>query len=271
MDKLFVGSIESDGVKIHYSRTSQDFPSVIMLHGLTDSGLCFSHLAYALFRLYDVVLPDARGHGLSDAPGRGYDVAQFAKDVKALASALGLQKPVVIGHSMGAATAARLAADFPESLSGVVLIDPPWFSEDLCTEERYEISRKTHIENIQNYHRMTMQELDAHIRKEHPNWHEDEYLNWCKSKQQVKEEVIPIIRSIVEGWKETADRIHCPTLLMTGNPNLGAIVSAETSAELAAKHLDWTIINFPNAGHSIQRDSFEDCKNSILDFLKKVY
>ncbi len=271
MDKLFVGSIESDGVKIHYSRTSQDFPSVIMLHGLTDSGLCFSHLAYALFRLYDVVLPDARGHGLSDAPGRGYDVAQFAKDVKALASALGLQKPVVIGHSMGAATAARFAADFPESLSGVVLIDPPWFSEDLCTEERYEISSKTHIENIQNYHRMTMQELDAHIRKEHPNWHEDEYLNWCKSKQQVKEEVIPIIRSIVEGWKETADRIHCPTLLMTGNPILGAIVSAETSSELAAKHLYWTIINFQNAGHSIQRDSFEDCKNSILDFLKKVY
>jgi len=271
MEKLFIGSISSDGVKIHYSRTSQNFPPVILLHGLTDNGLCFNRLAFSLYQFYDVILPDARGHGVSEAPGTGYDVAQFARDLQALVSVLDLHKPMVIGHSMGAATAARFAADYPESLSGVVLIDPPWFSGDLYSEEHYELSRKTHIEDIRNFHQMTLQELDVHIRKEHPNWDEDEFLQWCKSKQQVKEEVIPIIRSIVDGWEKTADRIQCPTLLLTGNPTLGSIVTPETSAAIAAKHREWTIVNFPDAGHSIQRDSYEECKRTILDFLRKVY
>jgi len=271
MDKIYFGSINSGDGKIHYSRTSDGLPPVIMLHGLTDNGLCLSRLAFAIYKSYDVFLPDARGHGLSDAPGRGYDVRCFAKDVKALITSLGLNKPVVVGHSMGAATAARLAVDSPEYISGIVLIDPPWFDEAYLDQVNYDQRKTGYEENIRKYHSMTLAELEQYIREEHPNWHEDEFLNWSKSKLQVKAEVIPIIRSIVEDWQLTAEKIQCPTLLLTGNPEKGAIITGKTIEKLKKQHSTWKILTFPESGHNIHREAFDPCKRAILDFLSEVY
>lgn len=271
MDKIFFGSINSGDVKIHYSRTSNELPPVVMLHGLTDNGLCLSRLAYAIYKSYDVFLPDARGHGLSDAPGRGYDVMSFAGDVKELIGSLELKKPAVIGHSMGAATTARLAADFPELIRGIVLIDPPWFDEAYLDQVNYDQRKTGYEESIRKDHSMTLPELEQRVREEHPNWHEDELLNWSKSKLQVKEEVVPIIRSIVEDWQLTAERIQCPTLLLTGNPEKGAIITGKTIEKLKKMHNTWKILTFPESGHNIHRDAFDPCKKAILDFLRDIH
>ncbi|PJF47663.1 MAG: alpha/beta hydrolase [Chloroflexi bacterium] len=57
-----------------------------------------------------MVAPDARGHGLSNAPERGYAAADHAADVAALIRALELNRPIVMGHSMGGAVATPVAA-----------------------------------------------------------------------------------------------------------------------------------------------------------------
>ena len=51
---------------------------------------------------YDVIMPDARGHGRSDAPEEGYGDAFFAADLAAVIQGLGLDHPPILGHSMGA-------------------------------------------------------------------------------------------------------------------------------------------------------------------------
>ncbi|MDR3614373.1 MAG: alpha/beta fold hydrolase [Candidatus Obscuribacterales bacterium] len=62
---------KSNGIDIHYLRTGGAKPPLVLLHGLTGSGACWSPLAHALEAQWDVVMPDARGHGNSSTPLSG--------------------------------------------------------------------------------------------------------------------------------------------------------------------------------------------------------
>ena len=129
MSDWFSDDVTANGLRIHYSRTGGDRPPLVLSHGATDSGLCWTRVARDLASDY-VILPDARGHGLSDAPDSGYSSADRAADLAGFIDALGLQRPAVGGHSMGAATTLRFIADHPEVASCAVLEDPPfWLGE----------------------------------------------------------------------------------------------------------------------------------------------
>jgi pimeloyl-ACP methyl ester carboxylesterase len=87
---------------------------------------------------------DLRGHGQSDKPTQAYTVAGQADDVAWVIRQLGLERPVVIGHSMGGAIALQLEADHPGTARALVLIDPApvtdnraGFSQVLASFERH--------------------------------------------------------------------------------------------------------------------------------------
>jgi len=63
---------------------------------------------------YDVIMVDARGHGRSDGPEQGYGSAEHAGDLASVITGLGLHRPAVLGHSMGAATTLVLAGTYPD-------------------------------------------------------------------------------------------------------------------------------------------------------------
>ena len=97
-------------------------PPVVILHGLFGAGRNWTHVAEALAANYRVYLPDARNHGASPwAESMSY--AEMAGDVLALIEAEQLQRPFVIGHSMGGKTAMALALGHPQALGGVAVID----------------------------------------------------------------------------------------------------------------------------------------------------
>jgi N-formylmaleamate deformylase len=122
------GVCETNGIKIHYLRTGGSKPALVSLHGLTGSGACWSPLARALEREYDVVMPDARGHGKSSTPLNSYRYKDHASDVVGLIQGLGLAAPVLLGHSMGGMTAAMVASELATAIRGVILADPTFLS-----------------------------------------------------------------------------------------------------------------------------------------------
>ena len=97
--------------------------SAVLLHGLASNArfwdLAVPHLTDDL----RLVALDERGHGLSAKPDDGYDFPSVAGDVAAFIGKLGLERPLLIGHSWGGNVALQVAADHPELVGGVVSID----------------------------------------------------------------------------------------------------------------------------------------------------
>ena len=114
------GDVIANGIRIRYTRTGGDKLPLVLSHGFSDNGLCWTRLVKVLERDYDIIMVDARGHGLSEAPEGGHDADTRAADLAGVVTALGLGKAALMGHSMGASTVAATAANHPQ----VVRRDP---------------------------------------------------------------------------------------------------------------------------------------------------
>jgi pimeloyl-ACP methyl ester carboxylesterase len=131
--------VETNGLRLHYTRTGGDKPPIVLTHGVTDAGPCWMPVAETLAAEYDAIMVDARGHGRSDAPEGGYGPAEQADDLAGVITALALERPAVLGHSMGAATALVLAGVCSDLPGAILLEDPPawwtgWFDTPAARE-----------------------------------------------------------------------------------------------------------------------------------------
>ena len=95
---------------------------VVILHGLFGAGRNWLRIAQALGATHRVYLPDARNHGASPR-GQTMSYSEMALDVLGLIEREQLDRPLVIGHSMGGKTAMTLALEHPQAISGVAVID----------------------------------------------------------------------------------------------------------------------------------------------------
>lgn len=115
-----------DGDRVRYRVDGpDDAPTLIMLHGFTDSLHGWDRLAAALDNEFHIIRPDLPGHGLSGANSSGdYSNDALVKFVGAFIDETTESPPILIGNSLGGLAAWRLAADDPDAIVGLVLIAP---------------------------------------------------------------------------------------------------------------------------------------------------
>jgi pimeloyl-ACP methyl ester carboxylesterase len=116
--------IDSGGVTIHVEVTGEGRP-VLLLHGFPDSGACWRHQVPALVDAgFQVIVPDLRGFGASDAPDgvELYSILHAVGDLVAVLDHLGVDRPHVVGHDFGAATAWAMAAFLPDRVDHLVAL-----------------------------------------------------------------------------------------------------------------------------------------------------
>ena len=111
--QLASGFISPNDIRLHITRTGGDGFPLVAIHGRTGNGLLWARTARLLVPYFGVIMPDLRGHGLSDAPADGYDHTTMADDILGVMDALGIERAVLMGGSMGAALATRIAAEHP--------------------------------------------------------------------------------------------------------------------------------------------------------------
>ena len=112
-----------DGVRLYYEEAGSG-PPMIFVHGWTCDRSHFAPQVAHFSATHRCIAVDLRGHGASDKPEQEYTIRGFADDVAWLCGELGLVKPVVVGHSMGGATALALAAARPDLPRAIVMLDP---------------------------------------------------------------------------------------------------------------------------------------------------
>lgn len=265
---LFRGHINSNGTEIAYYRTGGELPPVVLVHGLTDSGMCWSGLVADLALSYDTVFLDNRGHGYTGLAADGtYTVEAMREDVRNLIETLELDRPTLIGHSMGGAVSSSFAAAYPELIRGVILVDPPWIAEALLTPERFREGYEGFYSDLTQFKALTYDALITVGKERNPNWVEEDYRAWAKAKQMATFEVLDIIPDLFAGWRANAERITIPAMLMTGNPDLGAIVTPEIASQVCDGKPNWTLFYSPIAKHGVTRDDREGSTRAIKRFL----
>ncbi|NUS72103.1 MAG: alpha/beta hydrolase [Corynebacteriales bacterium] len=116
-------TVHHDGVTIPVSRGGQGLP-LVLCPGLASTQADLQELAALLRRDYDVVTFDLRGHGLA-SPADTYSFKAFFSDLAAVVAHMGHlpSAPILVGYSLGADLAVHYAAEHPDSVAGLVLID----------------------------------------------------------------------------------------------------------------------------------------------------
>ena len=259
--------IESNNIRLHYTRTSGDKPALVLLHGFSDDGLCWSPIAEALSSTHDVIMLDARGHGRSDGPASGYTHDQHAADVAGLSAGLGLSKPIVMGHSMGAVTTLALAALHPDLPGAILLEDPPpfWAPPSVLADQA---QRRKGMGNwIIDLKRKTRDEMLADNRAMNPNWPEAERGSWADAKLRMSFNVLNGFGEAGLDLRALVPRIACPALLITSDPAHGGITNAEQANDLQTLVPQLQVAHIAGAGHNIRRDQPAQFLQEVRGFL----
>jgi pimeloyl-ACP methyl ester carboxylesterase len=116
--------IIANGVNLHYITVGMG-PDVVMLHGfLGNLAVWHLYMAPILRREHRVTTYDLRGHGYSDVTPTGYTAADMVEDLRCFLDEMGIERPILVGHSFGADIAMYFSLRYPERVAKLVALEP---------------------------------------------------------------------------------------------------------------------------------------------------
>jgi pimeloyl-ACP methyl ester carboxylesterase len=263
MTSWMSGVCEANNIKIHYLRTGGCKPPLVLLHGLTGSGACWIPLARALEGEYDVVMPDARGHGNSSTPLNAYRYEDHAGDVIGLIEGLGLVAPVLLGHSMGGMTAAVIASQTGLAIRGVIMADPTFLSSQR--------QREVHESDVAAQHGRLLSsnqgDVLAQLRARHPHRSSELIELLAEARLQTGINAFDVLTPPNPDYHRLVSTIYVPMLLVIGD---NGVVSLETARELQNLNPRLRVEQIQNVGHGIPYDQPNCFEAVVRSFLRSV-
>lgn len=249
-------------VELQYYRAGEGEP-IVFAHGFLDTGRRWIPLADELAEDYEVVAYDARGHGQSDAPETGYHLTDRIADLRGLIGGLTLDNPVLVGHSLGAATVGWMAARQPDLPRGVVLIDPDCL-HSLPTEsadDLFEQSRSYVAERFDQSVEELIEESYEEVEPTHARRLATGHLECDLAIAELAREGYPA------PLRDAFQDITAPTLVLRSDT---AVEERVADLNAAASLESGRLVHIPNAGHYVFRDAFESAYSELQTFLRRL-
>jgi len=272
------GWIISDGLRLHYVEWGPlSAPTIVALHGLRSFAYTWEPVALPLADRFRIVALDQRGRGQSDwDPQQRYYAPEYVRDLEALVEHLGLQRFVILGHSMGGANAFVYASKHADRLAGLVIEDMgPGASAGSAGADRI---RRELLATPGTF--ASWEEAAAFWRRQRPNISEgavqarvqhsmtqvgDGRLVWrhdANGIAQARLNATP--QQLVELWPHV-EAVNVPTLLLRGAQS--DFLSAEAAAEMARRNPRIVCHTVPAASHYVHDDNLEGFESALHAFL----
>jgi N-formylmaleamate deformylase len=237
-------------------------PTLLILPGITCPAATWEFVAEPLARDVPVVMWDARGRGLSDNPVEGFSMEDYASDVRLVLDELGLRRPAILGHSMGARIAAYFAARHPDRVGPLILADPPMMGPD----RPYTTPISAYVEEI---HRAQSGALSLdELRDAWPSWDEErildrhEWLRTCDA-HAVSESYASLgADDLLASWR----RLAAPLLLVRGGDS--PALTAADAAALRRANRAAELASVPGTGHMIPFEDLDGFLRVVRRFLR---
>jgi pimeloyl-ACP methyl ester carboxylesterase len=260
-------SVRNNGIRIHYWRTGgEGKPVIIMAHGITDYGLNWASLAAKFESDYDIIMYDARGHGFSEKHEGPYSLDAHVEDLMGLIKKLEIDKPILVGHSMGCSTVASVGANYPDLPAAIIMEDPvfpdalEYLTEDIVPDWKAMVEADK---------AMGKQKLMKVARTErHPGLSDFVYDHWAESKLLVTPNVIDIIRG--EGFGDPIKiypKIIAPTLILKADADKD---SRQGHLKVAGLLPNGKLIHIDGASHLVRMDKPAETERQIRIFLDSL-
>jgi N-formylmaleamate deformylase len=258
--------------RIHYYRRPGRGKRLLLIHGVSDDGSCWIPFLPSLPRDWDVLMPDLRGHGLSDAPdpegpGGAWTAAFLAGEITELCEKTSFSSPLIAGSSFGGSIALLIAALHPELPTAVFLEDPVpfWNAPDpLPPDAGTGLSAW-----LGSLKRKTGSDLLKEAESNDPPWKKAEFGPWIDSKHRMSDRVIGLatdpglfprtLRTVIPG-------VRCRIFLLTADRAKGALCSDEDIAALKALAPRTESLRVRNAGHCVRRGAPREFRRAFLSF-----
>jgi N-formylmaleamate deformylase len=254
--------VEADGLVLHVLDYPGEGRGVLVIPGITSPAISWDFVVEAIRGGRRFLVPDARGRGLSGTPqGGGYSLGDYAGDVAAIVRGLGLERPVLLGHSMGARIATTFAARHPELRGPVIAVDPPLSGPG---RDPYPITRETFLSQLaQARAGVTVEELRSH----YPSWPERElelrmrWLETCAEEAVAESHRGFHDEDFFDDWPQVA----APVAFVYGGDS--PMVTAEGAAEAAERNPAALMVKVPDAGHMIPWDNLDGFREAVTELL----
>lgn len=209
-------------------------------------------------------MPDARGHGHSEAPSHGYNYANLAADVEGLIETLELTSPVLIGHSMGGLTAAMVASRQRKHLRGLVLVDPTF----LTARRQQEVYESDVAAQHRRILTRPLEDLLAELLSRHSHRSHEIVELRARARFQTSIHAFDILKPPNPDYLELVTSLTVPSLLVFGD--VGAVISPEVAAELVETNPYLDAVQITGAGHGLPYDQPERLSEIVMTFLRSL-
>ncbi len=123
MSEPFMEKVNGDGVRINLAIWEGNGRDILCVHGITANCRCWDVLASALVPQYRVFAMDLRGRGQSEKPATGYALEYHMRDINCLLDDMGVDRAVIMGHSLGAFIALAFGAEYAHRVDRLILVD----------------------------------------------------------------------------------------------------------------------------------------------------
>jgi pimeloyl-ACP methyl ester carboxylesterase len=276
--------VQANGITFQLAHIETDGPLVLFLHGFPECWYSWRYqmpvLANAGCRVW---APDMRGYNLSDKPRgvRNYHLLTLARDVRELIRAAGVEQATIVGHDWGAAVAWRVAMEYPEVVSRLVILNVPhpakfwagifnprqllrswyifffqipWLPEFIMSHNARRFAAAIR-QNTVNRRAVTDDDVQVYAQAiGHPG---------------AMHSAINYYRALARwGFWLSIKPIHAPTLMLWGENDVALGKELTYGTE---KYVDDFRIHYiPNCSHWVQQDSAEKVNELLLNFIKNT-
>jgi len=294
-DGWSAGFVYANGIRIHYyhATPAPGKPVMVMAHGVTDIGLCWTTLTWKLERDFDIYMVDARGHGLSDPFTVADDGNTLVSDLVGFVRAMGFEKPILMGHSMGAATVMRTGAEYPDLARAIIMLDPrlstpppvqntgadaarrdpvPVASPTIeaTAPDRLRISVFGSPETLVAQNNYRFEDLVATCRRQTPKWDLVDCQYWALSKKQYHGNYTTDTARPLSGIRNIGDalaKIIVPALILKADAPPDVRKANEEAAQVMRRG---KLVHIDDSGHNLHHDQLERTVQALREFFSTL-
>jgi pimeloyl-ACP methyl ester carboxylesterase len=248
------------GLQLNVCELASDGPTLVLLHGLGAAGAVWQGLGRHLNPALRLVAPDLRGHGESDKPSAGYLPRDYESDVAALLGHQAAAPMAVLGHSLGAVIAILLAADRPELVHRLILVDPPLDPH----------RPRSHIETVHQLRHRPTGELERYLQLREPGM-SDLYARAIANLFRTASDgaFLAVLRA-EPGFPAALAAlrdVHNPTLVLAADPAQDGALSADAAASIEQALPNGRLISIAGARHAIHASHPQQLAEAVLSFI----